>query len=82
MLLMLLEAHAGTPSDTSSLRTVAAGGSTISPDLARRVQQTTGARMTVIYGLTEVCSIALATGHHDDDDVRTTSAEPPSPTPQ
>jgi fatty-acyl-CoA synthase len=55
----------------SSLRTVAAGGSTIPAELAGRVEQVTGARMTVIYGLTEACGIALSTRFDDDPADRT-----------
>jgi fatty-acyl-CoA synthase len=71
MYLMLLQSPALASTDMSSLRTVAAGGSTIPAELAGRVEQVTGARMTVIYGLTEACGIALSTRFDDDPADRT-----------
>jgi fatty-acyl-CoA synthase len=65
---MLLEQPELPSTDVSSVRVVAAGGSTIPPDFARRVEAALGATMTVIYGLTEVCGIAL----------QTTVTEPPA----
>jgi fatty-acyl-CoA synthase len=58
---MLVKHPAIDCTDVSSLRAVASGGSTIPPELARRVEDAFGATLTVIYGLTEVCGIALQT---------------------
>jgi fatty-acyl-CoA synthase len=77
MYLMLLEQLAASAADCSSLRTMAAGGSTISPALAGRAETALGARMSVIYGLTEVCGIAVSTSIDDPDPERTTTIGTP-----
>jgi fatty-acyl-CoA synthase len=76
---MLLDSPARTSTDASSLRTAASGGSKMAPELANAFEASTGARLSVIYGLTEACGIALATGVNDPDDVRTTTIGRPLP---
>jgi fatty-acyl-CoA synthase len=65
--------------DVSSLRVVASGGSTISDELASRVEAAFGATLTVIYGLTEVCGIALQTTIADDPTNRLATIGQPLP---
>jgi fatty-acyl-CoA synthase len=76
---MLLECPSLAATDLSSLRTLASGGSVLSPALARDVQVATGARMSVIYGLTEACGIAVATSYDDEEHDRTTTIGRPLP---
>jgi fatty-acyl-CoA synthase len=76
---MLLEHPTMADSDVSSLRVVASGGSTIPPDLARRIEEAFGATLTVVYGLTEVCGIALQTTINDTPTDRLASIGLPLP---
>ena len=73
MYLRLLERSATTAADLSSVRTLAAGGSVISPELARRTEERFAARMVVVYGLTEASGIAVSTdvGDPEPDRIRT-----------
>jgi fatty-acyl-CoA synthase len=57
--------------DLSSLRAVSVGGSTIPPELARRVQVALGAPLAVVYGLTEACGVVAQTRLDDPDVERT-----------
>lgn len=76
---MLLEHPDLAATDVSSLRVVASGGSTISDELASRVEAAFGATLTVIYGLTEVCGIALQTTIADDPTNRLATIGQPLP---
>jgi fatty-acyl-CoA synthase len=76
---MLLEHPTMADSDVSSLRVVASGGSTIPPELARRIEEAFGATLTVVYGLTEVCGIALQTTINDTPTDRLASIGLPLP---
>ena len=67
MYLMVLEQLGSNAADVTSMRTLASGGSTISSELARRTEVAFGARLSVIYGLTEMCGIAVATDPEDPE---------------
>jgi fatty-acyl-CoA synthase len=77
--LMLLEQLAGSGADVSTIRTLAAGGSTITPELARHTEDAFGARLVVVYGLTEACGIAVSTAVDDPDSERITTIGVPLP---
>jgi fatty-acyl-CoA synthase len=79
MFLMLLEQLASSVADVSTITTLAAGGSTIAPVLADRAETAFGARMVVVYGLTEACGIAVSTSVDDLDADRTTTIGTPLP---
>jgi fatty-acyl-CoA synthase len=76
---MLLEHPASSSTEISSLRVLASGGSTIPMDLARRLEDAFGAILTVVYGLTEVCGIALQTTVDDAAVDRLTTIGRPLP---
>ena len=65
MILALLEAYDQQPRDLSSLALVSCGGSTVAPELVRRVQTSFGCGFSTIYGQTEHCPVI--TQHHVDD---------------
>jgi len=58
-LVAVVDAASGA-SDFASVRRVASGGASISPVVAERIEQATGQALTVVYGLTETTSPALA----------------------
>ena len=53
MLIAMLEAHERRPRNMSSLRFVISGGTMVPPELVRKVQDTFGCRLSIIYGQTE-----------------------------
>ncbi|NMO03392.1 long-chain fatty acid--CoA ligase [Gordonia sp. TBRC 11910] len=54
-------ADASSPADFSSIRRLGSGGAAISPRLAGKIEAAVGQPLTVVYGLTETTSPALAT---------------------
>lgn len=58
-LVAVVDASSG-PRDFVSVRHVASGGAAISPALAEKMENATGQPLTVVYGLTETTSPALA----------------------
>jgi fatty-acyl-CoA synthase len=79
MFRMLLEELTASGADVSTIKTLAAGGSTIAPELADWAEKAFGARMVVVYGLTEACGIAVSTSANDLDSDRTTTIGTPLP---
>jgi fatty-acyl-CoA synthase len=72
MLVAMLEAHARTARDTTSLRTVLCGGAMVPPELTRRIEDTFGCAFSIVYGQTET-SPGLT--HSRPDDPRTERTE-------
>jgi fatty-acyl-CoA synthase len=79
MLQMLLDHEDFDARDTSSLRAVSVGGSTIPPELAARAEAALGVPLTVVYGLTEACGIVSQTRPDDDEHDRNRTAGRPHP---
>jgi fatty-acyl-CoA synthase len=79
MLQMLLDHPDVAARDTSPLRAVMVGGSTIPPDLAGRAEADLAAPVTVVYGLTEACGIVCQTRRDDDPSDRTQTIGRPHP---
>jgi fatty-acyl-CoA synthase len=79
MLQMLLDHTDFVTRDTSSLRTVTVGGSTISLALANRAAAELAVPVTVVYGLTEACGIVCQTRLDDDPTARTQTVGRPHP---
>ncbi len=74
MFLMLLQALAANPVDTSSLRQVIVGGSILDPSLARQVAATwPHARLVNLYGLSESSGASVLSAADDDLDTVTRS---------
>ena len=65
MLAGLVEAQAAAPRDLSSVRVVCSGGSTVPPELIRRVRSAFGGDFQTVYGQTETSP--LLTQHGKDD---------------
>jgi fatty-acyl-CoA synthase len=62
---MVLE-HAG-DADLSCLRLAVAGGQSIPAELVQRLEARTGARMSILYGMTELCGTITAVAPDDDE---------------
>lgn len=67
MVLALLDAQEANPRDLSALKLVNCGGSTVAPELVRRVHALLGAKFSTVYGQTEYCPVI--TLHHLSDDI-------------
>jgi acyl-CoA synthetase (AMP-forming)/AMP-acid ligase II len=71
-------AHA-TDVPSSSVRLVQTGGAPVSPALVRSVGQALGARMSVVYGMTEAGPVLTQTDQSDPDDDPAASVGRPLP---
>ena len=65
--------------DLPTLEVVFTGGSTLEPAFVRRVEASFGARLSVIFGMTETCGAALVTSPQDGPTDRQTTAGRPLP---
>jgi fatty-acyl-CoA synthase len=65
MLIAMLEAFEQQPHDFSNLKVVSSGGSTVAPEIVRRVSKTFDCAFSVVYGQTEASPII--TQHHASD---------------
>ena len=65
MLIAMLEAHAGQPRDTHSLRMVVSGGAMVPPELITRLQGAFGCNFTIIFGQTETSPVLTQTRASD-----------------
>ena len=79
MMQMLLEHQDLSSRDLSSMRLVSVGGSAITPELARQAQAALGAKLTVMYGLTEACGTVTQTRIDDPEADRTQTIGRPHP---
>ncbi len=67
------------PMDLPDLEAIVTGGSTLEPAFVRRVEAEFGARLLVIYGMTETCGAALMTSPSDAPADRESTAGRPLP---
>lgn len=67
MIRALLEAYDATPKHSNSLQLVSCGGSTVPPEMVRRVQEAFGSDFSTLYGQTEHCPVI--TQHHINDSI-------------
>jgi long-subunit acyl-CoA synthetase (AMP-forming) len=65
--------------DLSSIRVAIAGGGPIPPELVRRVEAASGGRMSILFGMTELCGTATAVYPDDDQASREHSCGHPLP---
>ena len=65
--------------DLSSLRVAVAGGQSISPDLVRRVDAVIEGRMSILFGMTELCGTVTAGSIDDDEETRAETCGRPLP---
>ena len=79
MLIAMLEAHARSPRDTGSLRTVLCGGAIVPPELSRRIETTFGCGFSIIYGQTETSPGLTQTRPADPANERTQTIGQPYP---
>ncbi len=68
MLFALSEAQAARPRDVSTLQLVISGGSTVPPELVRRVRTLFGCRFGTVYGQTEASPVLTQTFAYDSDE--------------
>ncbi|MFI4975383.1 MAG: AMP-binding protein [Caulobacterales bacterium] len=68
MLTGLLEAQEASPRDLSSLRITVSGGSTVPPELIRRVRSVFGCDFQTVYGQTESSPVVTQTASDDSLD--------------
>ena len=73
---MLLD-HGG--ADLSSLRLTITGGQSIPAELVRRVEAATGGRMSILFGMTELCGTITAVAPDADEMTRTQTCGLPLP---
>jgi acyl-CoA synthetase (AMP-forming)/AMP-acid ligase II len=65
--------------DLRSVRAAIAGGQHIAPDLVRRIEGATGGRMSVLFGMTELCGTVTASALDDDAQTRWETCGTPLP---
>lgn len=65
--------------DLTSVRVAIAGGQSISPDLVRRVDAAVSGRMSILFGMTELCGTITAASIDDDEETRAETCGLPLP---
>jgi fatty-acyl-CoA synthase len=81
MVIALVDKQEALPRDLSALKLVSCGGSTVAPELVRRVYSIMGTGFSTVYGQTENCPVI--TQHHLNDsvdDICNTAGQPVSQT--
>ena len=81
MVIALVDKQEALPRDLSALKLVNCGGSTVAPELVRRVRSIMGTGFSTVYGQTENCPVI--TLHHINDnidDICNTAGQPVSQT--
>jgi len=69
----ILEHPALPAADLGALEVVITGGSTVEPAFVRRVERGLGARLSIIFGMTETCGAAMVVDPDDDEEIRSTT---------
>ena len=67
MLVAMLEAHEAAPRNVNSLRMTISGGTSVPPELVRRVRENFGCGFQTVYGQTESSPILTQTALDDDE---------------
>ncbi|MUL79875.1 long-chain fatty acid--CoA ligase [Mycobacterium sp. CBMA226] len=65
--------------ELGSIRVAVAGGQSISPDLVRRVDAAISGRMSILFGMTELCGTVAAGSIDDDEETRAETCGLPLP---
>lgn len=65
--------------DLSSVRVAVAGGQNIPPDLVRRVDAAVSGRMSILFGMTELCGTIATSSIDDDEETRAETCGLPLP---
>ncbi|MUL66196.1 hypothetical protein BOO86_17110 [Mycobacterium sp. CBMA 234] len=65
--------------ELTSVRVAIAGGQSISPDLVRRVDAAVSGRMSILFGMTELCGTVTAGAIDDDEETRAETCGRPLP---
>jgi acyl-CoA synthetase (AMP-forming)/AMP-acid ligase II len=65
--------------DLAALEVVMTGGSVLEPAFVRTVEARFGARLSITFGMTEICGAAMVTDPDDDRDDRETTVGRPLP---
>jgi len=77
MLLAMLEQPDFATFDLSQCALSISGGTTVPPELVRRVEREFGVKLVIVYGQTEIGAIATATSPEDDPEDRETTVGRP-----